>query len=122
MLKQISVFGILGFAALGAMAMPVSADTAVVQQGTQDIYIEGEGNAAVQSSQQINRVYRERGARDRNSAESTGMVQDIYQGGTIFGEGNATYQESSQVNVIEERTRQGNRGRRRGRVYIEQDD
>jgi hypothetical protein len=120
MLKRISVLGLLGFAALGAITMPANADTAVVQQGTQDIYIEGEGNAAVQSSQQVNRILRERGAR----VESTGVVQDSYQGGAVFGEGNATYQESSQINVIRERTRPQNRGNRGrgGRIYVNQDD
>jgi hypothetical protein len=124
MLKRISVLGLLGFAALGAIAMPASADTAVVQQGTQDIYIEGDGNAAVQSSQQVNQILRERSARGRSPVDSTGVVQDSYQGGAVIGEGNATYQESSQINVIRERTRPQNRGNRGrgGRIYVDQDD
>jgi hypothetical protein len=113
MLKHISTLGLLGVAALGFVAMPASADTAVVQQGTQDIYIQGDGNAAVQSSQQINRIYRDRAGRP---TPSTGVVQDIYQGGTVVGEGNGVYQESSQVNVVQERVRpnQANRGRGHG--------
>ncbi|WP_017296815.1 hypothetical protein [Nodosilinea nodulosa] len=113
MLKHISTLGLLGIAALGFMAMPASADTAVVQQGTQDLYIQGDGNAAVQSSQQINRVYRDRQSGRR--VESTGVVQDIYQGGTVAGDDNAVYQESSQVNVIHDRVRPENRGHAHGR-------
>lgn len=112
MLKHISTLGLLGIAALGFVAMPANADTAVVQQGTQDIYIQGDGNAAVQSSQQINRIER-RGPSGRR-VESTGIVQDIYQGGTLVGDDNAVYQESSQVNVIQERVRPNNRGQGRG--------
>jgi hypothetical protein len=111
MLKHISVLGLLGFAALGFVAMPANADTAVVQQGTQDIYIQGDGNAAVQSSQQVNRIER-RGQASRR--DSTGIVQDMYQTGTVLGDGNAVYQESSQVNVIREQTRPQSRGRGRG--------
>jgi hypothetical protein len=115
MLKHISTLGLLGVAALGFVAMPASADTAVVQQGTQDIYIQGNGNAAVQTNQQINQIYRDRAGRQQ--VESTGIVQDIYQGGTIAGDGNAVYQESSQINVIQERVRpsQSNNGRGHGR-------
>ncbi|HSM81548.1 MAG TPA: hypothetical protein VLS96_07675 [Nodosilinea sp.] len=102
MLKHISTLGLLGVAALGFVAMPASADTAVVQQGTQDIYIQGDGNAAVQSSQQVNRIYRDRAGRQ---VESTGIVQDIYQGGMVVGDDNGVYQESNQVNVIQERVR-----------------
>jgi flagellar basal body rod protein FlgF len=113
MLKHISVLSLLGVVALGAVAVPAHADTAIVQQGTQDIYIQGDGNAAVQSSQQVNRMYRDRAGRQ---IESTGVVQDIYQGGTVVGEGNGVYQESSQVNVIQERVRPGhNNGHRPNR-------
>ncbi|MBD1872975.1 hypothetical protein H6F75_05735 [Nodosilinea sp. FACHB-131] len=111
MLKHISTLGLLGFAALGFVAMPASADTAVVQQGTQDIYIQGNGNATVQRSQQVNRV-ETRGPAGRQ-VESTGIVQDIYQTGTVVGDDNAAYQESNQVNVIRE-SRPDNRGHGRG--------
>ncbi len=112
MLKHISTVGLLGFAALGLVAMPASADTAVVQQGTQDIYIQGDGNAAIQSSQQINRINRSTTPNARRT-DSTGIVQDIYQGGTVAGSGNGVYQESSQVNVIQERVRPNNANRGR---------
>lgn len=112
MLKHISTLGLLGFAALGFVAMPASADTAVVQQGTQDIYIQGDGNATVQRSEQMNRV--ETRGRTGRQVESTGIVQDIYQTGTVVGDDNAAYQESSQVNIIRE-SRPENRGRGHGR-------
>ncbi len=111
MLKHISTLGLLGFAALGFVAMPASADTAVVQQGTQDIYIQGDGNATVQRSQQVNRIE----TRGSNSRQSTGIVQDIYQTGTVVGDDNAAYQESNQVNIIREQGRPDNRGRAQGR-------
>ncbi|WP_035992885.1 hypothetical protein [Leptolyngbya sp. KIOST-1] len=110
MLKHISTLGLLGFAALGFVAMPASADTAVVQQGTQDIYIQGDGNATVQRSQQVNRIE----TRGSNSRQSTGIVQDIYQTGTVVGDDNAAYQESNQVNIIRD-SRPENRGRGHGR-------
>jgi acetyl-CoA carboxylase carboxyltransferase component len=108
MLKHISTLGLLGFAALGFVAMPASADTAVVQQGTQDIYIQGDGNATVQTTRQVNRIERSGPAGRRT--ESSGVVQDMYQTGTIVGDDNAVYQESNQVNVIRERARTGARG------------
>ena len=118
MLKHISILGLLGVATLGAVAMPAQADTAVVQQTTQDMYIDGNGNATVQRSQQINHI--EHRGRARRS-DSTGIVQDALQTGTVFGDGNAAYQENNQVNVIQERTRPNNHGRRQHRnVYIEQ--
>ncbi|HIK45881.1 MAG TPA: hypothetical protein IGR64_13510 [Leptolyngbyaceae cyanobacterium M65_K2018_010] len=119
MFKHISVLGLLSVVGFGAVALPASADTAVVQQGTQDIYIQGDGNAAIQSSQQINRIQR---SRTTQQVDSTGIVQDIYQGGTIVGEGNGVYQESSQVNVIQERVRPSqtnSRGAKRG-VQVQQ--
>lgn len=108
MLKHISTLGLLSVAAFGFVAMPASADTAVVQQGTQDVYIQGDGNAAVQRSQQVNQIRRDRSGR---VTENTGVVQDIYQGGTIVGDDNAAYQESNQVNIIQERVRPNNNGR-----------
>ncbi|PSN19096.1 hypothetical protein C7271_09025 [filamentous cyanobacterium CCP5] len=113
MLSKLSTFGILGLITLGVSALPVKADTAVVQQSTQDLYIEGEGNAAVQDSQQINSIR----TRVESRRGSTGIVQDQYQGATVVGEDNAAIQQSSQVNVIERRgvRNHGNR-HNRGRI------
>lgn len=106
MLKHISTLGLLGMAAVGLVAMPASADTAVVQQSTQDIYIQGDGNATVQTTRQTNRIERQGPAGRRVGA--TGIVQDTYQTGTVVGNDNAVYQESRQTNVIQERVRPNN--------------
>ncbi|QQE63455.1 hypothetical protein GFS31_01200 [Leptolyngbya sp. BL0902] len=121
MLKNVSILGLLSAATLGVVALPASADTAVIQQGTQDVFIQGDDNSAVQRSQQINRieVNRERSSR---GAGNTGIVQDIYQGGTIVGDDNEAYQESNQINVIQDRSRPSqSQGRgRSGRVEVRQ--
>jgi len=117
MLSKISVFGALGILAIGISALPVQADTAVVQQTTQDMIIDGNGNAAVQSSQQIQRIRTRTGVR---SEGATGVVQDVYQGGYVLGDDNVVIQENTQVSDIEER-RSGARGRARGRQRIEID-
>lgn len=114
MLKHISTLGLLSVAAFGFAAMPATADTAVVQQGTQDIYIQGDGNGAVQRSQQYNEIRTDRPA-GRTTGGNTGIVQDIYQGGTVVGDDNGVYQESNQVNIIQERVRSNNNDRGRGR-------
>lgn len=119
MLKNVSILGLLSAVTLGAAVLPASADTAVVQQGTQDIYIEGDDNTAIQRSQQINRieVTRERAGR---GSSNTGIVQDIYQGGTILGDDNAVLTESNQINVIEDRARPSQSRGRGGRVEVRQ--
>jgi hypothetical protein len=105
--------------AVGLSAFPANADTAVVQQTTQDMYIEGSGNATVQSSQQVNSIRTRAESRHRHGDNgSTGVVQDVYQGGTVVGDDNVAIQENSQVNVIE---RRGNRARGgRSRITVEQ--
>jgi hypothetical protein len=102
MLKKLSTIGFASIAALGCIAVPALADTAVVQTGTQDLYVEGEGNKATQESEQINHTRR---VNPRAQDGSTGIVQDSYQGGTVLGEDNRTHQGSSQVNVSEEKGR-----------------
>ncbi len=115
MFSKVSILGAFGLLAMGFSALPASADTAVVQQTTQDMYIQGSGNATIQSSQQVNSI-RTRGRATDGAA--TGIVQDVYQGGTVIGDDNLAIQENSQVNVIE---RQDNRARgRRSRITVEQ--
>lgn len=117
MLSKISVLGALGVLAVGISALPVKADTAVVQQTTQDMIIDGSGNAAVQSSQQVNSI---RTRVERRDGAATGVVQDVYQGGYVIGEDNAAIQENRQVNVIEERRNNRARGGRRSRITVDQ--
>ena len=113
MLKNLSILGLLSAATLGMVAMPASADTAVVQQSTQDILIEGDGNRTIQSTQQMNQIRRDRAGAARR--DNSGVVQDVYQGGTVIGDDNRAYQENTQINVIEERNRPSHRnGRGRG--------
>lgn len=113
MLKNLSILGLLSVATLGMVAMPASADTAVVQQSTQDILIEGDGNRTIQSTQQMNQIRRDRAGAARR--DNSGVVQDVYQGGTVIGDDNRAYQENTQINVIQERNRPSqNNGRGRG--------
>jgi hypothetical protein len=104
MLKQASVFGILSAALVGMMALPAQADdtaiestgdTATVQTSTSEIYIEGIGNTAVQSTTQMNRTR-------RGSSGNTGTVQDAYTGATVLGEENTVYQEQTQINMTKD--------------------
>ena len=118
MLKKAWTLGLLSIAALGMFSMSANADTAVVQQSTQDLYIEGEDNVGVQSSEQIN-IHRHHGG--RGGRTSTGIVQDSYQGASVIGEYNEAYQENSQINVTERGRRTRHNGHQRGRIHIEQD-
>ena len=119
MLKKTYTLGLLSIAALGMIALPAQADTAVVQQSTQDLYIDGEDNRGAQVSDQIN-MHRRVNSGDRRS--STGVVQDVYQGATVVGEGNDAYQGNSQINVTDDIIRPRHRGRQQGQIRIHQDD
>ena len=97
MLKKTYTLGLLNIAALGMISLPAQADTAIVQQSTQDLYINGEDNSADQVSEQIN-LHRRVNADDRRS--STGVIQDVYQGATVIGEDNDAYQGNHQINRV----------------------
>ena len=115
MLKKTYTLGLLMLAALGMVSLPVQADTAVVLQSTQDLYIYGEGNSGTQVSEQINMHRRvTTGGRHAN----TGVVQDVYQGASVIGEDNDAYQGNSQINVTEEINRPRHSGRHRGQIRI----
>ena len=107
MLSKISALGALGVLALGVSALPVKADTAVIQTTTQDMIVEGSGNEAVNS------IRTRRGARHGDD----GIVQDSYQVGDVYGNDNSAHQENTQVNVIQ---RHGGRSHSRSRNHIEQ--
>ncbi|MDJ0703338.1 MAG: hypothetical protein QNJ46_08665 [Leptolyngbyaceae cyanobacterium MO_188.B28] len=115
MLKQTYTLGLLSLAALGLVSLPAQADTAVVQQSTQDLYIYGEGNSGTQVSEQIN-IHQRVNTHGRRS--NTGIVQDVYQGATVVGEDNDAYQGNSQINVTEEVNRTHNRRHHRGQIRI----
>ena len=97
MLKKTCTWGLLSIAALTLISLPAQADTAVVQQSTQDLYIYGEDNDADQVSEQIN-IHQRVNAGRRHS--STGVVQDVYQGASVIGEDNDAYQENRQINRV----------------------
>ena len=118
MLKKTYTLGLLSIAALGMISLPVQADTAVVQQSTQDLYISGEDNSGVQVSEQIN-MHRRVNAGNRRS--STGVVQDVYQGATVIGEDNDAYQGNSQINITDDVIRPRHTGRQQGQIRIYQD-
>jgi hypothetical protein len=108
MLRKLLQFSLLSGATLVLLASPAHADTAVVQQGTQDLVVDGAGNHAVQESSQVNY---NRDVNSKNSNGNTGIVQDNYQRGAVFGEDNGTYQGNSQVNVTEKINEVRNRKR-----------
>ena len=112
MLKKTYTLALLGITALGLVSLPAQADTAVVQQSTQELYIEGAGNEGAQVSEQINIHHRVNS--DRRS--STGVVQDVYQGASVVGEDNGAYQINSQINITEEVNHPRHSGRRQGRI------
>ena len=116
MLKKTCTLGLLSIAALGLIPLPAQADTAVVQQSTQDLYIEGEDNSGTQMSEQIN-IHQRVNAGSRRS--STGVVQDVYQGASVIGEDNDAYQDNSQINVTDEINRTRHSGSQRSRIRID---
>lgn len=118
MLKQVLALGLMS-TAFGLISLPAKAqDTAIIQRSTTDVYIEGEGNDAVQSVTQVNHTRRVNGRR----GGSTATVQDAYSGAVILGEDNGVYQDQTQISIEEEVNRRPrNRRGRRGRdVYIRQ--
>ena len=113
MFKKTYTLALLGVAALGLVSLPAQADTAVVQQSTQELYIEGAGNEGAQVSEQLSIHHRVNAGRRRSS---TGVVQDVYQGASVVGEDNEAYQVNSQINITEEINHPRHSGRRHGRI------
>jgi hypothetical protein len=90
--------GLVTVATLGGTALAAFADTASVQTNTQDVYIEGVRNRALQDNQQSNRL------RTRNYGASDGdqgIVQDSLQRTEIYGRSNQSEQRSTQANISE---------------------
>lgn len=114
MLKRAYILGLLSFTSLGMISLPALADTAVIQRNTQDLYIEGQRNTAVQDSQQIN-IHRQTNVRHRGA--NVGVVQDTYQGATVVGKDNTAYQGSTQINIHEERRGPNNKKPHPGRGH-----
>ena len=110
MLSKISALGALGVLALGVAALPVQADTATVQESTQQTIITGDNNDIDQHVRQESRI-RTRVNSSSSSGSSIGTVQDGRQITDVFGDDNEVDQDTDQYNVIQER--RGARGRSR---------
>ncbi|HSM81549.1 MAG TPA: hypothetical protein VLS96_07680 [Nodosilinea sp.] len=78
------------------MALPVFANTASEQIGTQSATINGDNNQVIQVINQVNISHPGLG-RGLGNNSRRGTVQDSYQGATIDGNGNSVYQESNQI-------------------------
>jgi hypothetical protein len=95
-MKKQYTLGLLSVAMLGFVSLPaVADDTAVIQRSSQDVYVEGAYNEALQGNEQSNWQISRRG-----QGSSTGIVQDSEQVGTVLGKGNTSYQLNRQQNVI----------------------
>jgi hypothetical protein len=96
--------GLVTIATLGAAALTASADTATMQTTTQDVYIEGSRNTALQENRQENRL------RVKNASARGGdhaVVQDSLQQTSIYGRNNQVGQRTIQANVSEIINRSG---------------
>ncbi len=101
MKQRHAAFSLLGAAAISTLALPVFANTATQQTGTQSATIDGNNNRVIQVINQVNISHpglgRGLGNNDRRTTVQ-GTVQDSYQGATIDGNGNSVYQETNQIN------------------------
>lgn len=86
---------------LGAIANPVRADEALIQETVQESYSTGVGNVSVQSSSQQNRQYRgTRGSRRYyEDRDNIGIVQRSQQLCDQLGDLNTCVQDSRQTNT-----------------------
>jgi hypothetical protein len=115
-MKKQYTLGLLSIAMLGVISLPaVADDTAVIQRNSQDVYIEGAYNEAVQGNEQLNWSQR---FKMQGQSGNTGVVQESAQGGAILGTGNASYQLNRQQNVIQNIQR--NKKPQRSQIYIQQ--
>lgn len=101
MKQRHGAFSLLGAAAISTMALPVFANTASEQIGTQSATIDGNNNQVIQVINQVNIRHpglgRGLGNNDRRGTVQ-GTVQDSSQSVTIDGNGNSVYQETNQIN------------------------
>jgi hypothetical protein len=97
-MKTSHTASLLTIALLGVVALPAMADTAVIQDNSQDVYVDGVNNAADQLNEQMSWSQR---VNVQGQDGSVGVVQKSVHMGTILGKDNTTYQHNSQVNVTE---------------------
>lgn len=108
----------LGAVAIGMVAAPALANTAVEQVGTQSATINGDNNQVIQTINQVNithpglgRGLSNNARRVSTSTSDSATVQDAYQGATINGSGNVVYQESTQINQESRNNQRPNQAR-----------
>ncbi|MGG6239899.1 hypothetical protein ACQ4N7_14835 [Nodosilinea sp. AN01ver1] len=141
MKQRHGAFSLLGAAAISTLALPVFANTATQQTGTQSATIDGSNNQVIQVINQVNISHpglgRGLGNNDRRGTVQ-GTVQDSSQSATIDGNGNSVYQETNQINQQRQSPgrgnsarhsdddndddKRGNRGQRRGHDRDRDDD
>jgi hypothetical protein len=140
MKQRHGAFSLLGAAAISTLALPVFANTATQQTGTQSATINGSNNQVIQVINQVNISHPGLGRGLGNNNRRTtvqGTVQDSYQGATVDGNGNSVYQETNQINQQQSPSRgngvrhsddddddnqRSNRGQRRGHDRDRDDD
>ncbi|PSN10683.1 hypothetical protein C7293_27145 [filamentous cyanobacterium CCT1] len=117
MKQRHGAFSLLGAAAISTLALPVFANTATQQTGTQSATINGSNNQVIQVINQVNISHpglgRGLGNNNRRTTTVQGTVQDSYQGATIDGNGNSVYQETNQINQQRQSPGRGNSVRNR---------
>ncbi len=100
--SQRIIFSLLAIATVGLTPISAKADTAVIQESTQESYTTGEGNVSVQNSSQVNRqstYHRGRYGYYTDKDDSTGIVQRSSQYCDQYGESNVCVQNGEQRNT-----------------------
>lgn len=111
MKQRHGAFSLLGAAAISTLALPVFADTATQQIGTQSATIDGSNNQVIQVINQVNISHPGLGRGLGNNARRgtvQGTVQDSAQSVTVDGNGNSVYQETNQINQQRQSPGRGN--------------
>lgn len=97
MLTRIGVLGVLGTAMLGAVPLPTWANTATVQNASQQATITGDHNQVIQVINQVNINQPGQGNLKR-ALNTVGTVQDAAQAATVNGQANQAIQMTTQIN------------------------
>jgi hypothetical protein len=118
-MQKLYIMSLFGIAMLGAVSQPAMADNAVIQRNTQDIYVEGVNNGALQVNEQMN--WNRRVNVHGQVGDEVGVIQDSAQVGTLLGQDNATYQHNTQLNVTERVNQNRHLQQRRAPISISQD-
>ncbi|WP_448561140.1 hypothetical protein [Trichothermofontia sp.] len=118
MLTKIGVLGVFSTAMVGMAPLPTWANTATVQNASQQATVTGDNNQVIQVISQVNVNHPGQGNLKR-ALNYTGTVQDAAQGAMITGQGNQAIQNTTQFNQHSQVINTP-RGVPRGRVTIAQ--